>query len=83
MNGHFTTTSGHFFANYMNIFHKTEIQMVILRCLVCLNPSWIKSNVIKLVKYVFFHASKCIILGLVCQSEFCHLLRKSALIFSK
>ena len=32
INGHFTTVSGHFFANYMNIFQKTEIQTVILRC---------------------------------------------------
>ena len=32
INGHFKTTSGHFFANYMNIFQKTEIQTVILRC---------------------------------------------------
>ena len=36
-----------FFGNYMEIFHKTEIQTVILRCLVCLNPNWIKSNDIK------------------------------------
>ena len=36
--------SVHFFANYMNIFHKTEIQAVILRCIVGLNPNWIKSN---------------------------------------
>ena len=33
INGHFTTISGHFCANYMKIFHKTEVQMVILRCL--------------------------------------------------
>ena len=32
-----------FFANYMSIFHKTEIQTVILRCLMCLNLNWIKS----------------------------------------
>ena len=38
------TISGHFFAYYIKIFHKTEIQKVILRCLVCLNPYWIKSN---------------------------------------
>ena len=30
--GQFTTISGHFFGNYINIFHKTEVQMVILRC---------------------------------------------------
>ena len=32
-----------FFANYMFIFHKTEIQMVILRCLTSLNLNWYKS----------------------------------------
>ena len=26
INGHFKNTSGHFLANNMNIFHKTEIQ---------------------------------------------------------
>ena len=37
------TISGHFFANHMVIFHKTEIQAVILRCLMSLNPNWYKS----------------------------------------
>ena len=32
LNGRFKTTSGHFFVNYINICHKTEVQMVILRC---------------------------------------------------
>ena len=32
-----------FFANYMLIFHKTEIQTVILRCLTNLNINWFKS----------------------------------------
>ena len=57
-NGHFITISGHFFANYIKIFHKTEIQTVILRCLVCLNPDWIKSNDIKSVKIFFFSCLK-------------------------
>ena len=35
--------SGHFFASCMFIFHKTEIQMVILRCLTVLNLNWLKS----------------------------------------
>ena len=30
INGRFTTISGHFFSNYMNIFHKSEVQMIIL-----------------------------------------------------
>ena len=34
INGSFMTISGHLFANYMNIYHKTEIQAVILRCLI-------------------------------------------------
>ena len=29
--------SGHFFANCMNIIHKTEVQMIILRCFMGLN----------------------------------------------
>ena len=40
-NGYSTTISGHFVTNYMDNFHKTEIQTVILRCLTCLN--WFKS----------------------------------------
>ena len=82
INGHFTTISGLNFANYMKIFHKAEIQPVILRCIVFLTPNWIKSNDIISVKYYFFHSWKCIISGLVCRSQFCHCLRKSALIFS-
>ena len=39
----FTTISGHFFANCMFIFHKTEVQMVILKCLKSLNPNWFTS----------------------------------------
>ena len=36
-----------FFANHMVIFHKTEIQTVILRCLISLNLNWYKSCVKK------------------------------------
>ena len=39
---HFTTISGHFFANCMFIFHKTKVQTVILRCLMGLNLDWFK-----------------------------------------
>ena len=45
-NGHFMTIFGHFFTNYIKIFHKTEIQTVILRCLVCLNLIWIISYLV-------------------------------------
>ena len=82
-NGHFMTISGYFFVNYINIFHKTEIQMIILMCLVCKNFIWIKSYNKILVKISFFHAWKCIISGLVCRSEFWHLRRNPALVFSK
>ena len=37
------TNSGHFFAICMVIFHKTEIQTVILRCLISLSLNWYKS----------------------------------------
>ena len=80
--GYFTTISGHFFANYINIFHKTEVQTFILRSLVSLNLNWIKSYYIILVKKKF-HAWKCVISGLFRRSDFWHLLRKPALIFSK
>ena len=40
--GHFTTISGHFFINYIFIFHKSQKQTVILRGYTCLNPNWIK-----------------------------------------
>ena len=81
-NGHFITLSGHFFVNYINVFQKTEIQMVNLRCLVGLNLNWIKSYGIISVQVIFFHAWKCIISGLFWKSEILHLLRKPALIFS-
>ena len=32
-----------FFANYVNIFHKTEVQRVILRCCTGLYLNWFKS----------------------------------------
>ena len=53
INGHFKTSSGRFLANYTAVFLKTEDQMVILRCLTCLNLNWIKCYDIMLVK-VFF-----------------------------
>ena len=37
-----TTIFSQFFANYINIFHKTEVQTVILRCLIGLNCNWFK-----------------------------------------
>ena len=45
------TIYGNSFAKYMTIFHKTEIQMVIFRCEVCLNPNWFKSNDIVVVVF--------------------------------
>jgi hypothetical protein len=41
-----------FFPNYINIFQKTEIQTVILRCLNVLNINWFKSYD---TKSKFFH----------------------------
>ena len=45
--GHFITISGHFFANYINIFHKTEVLMNIFWCQKYLNLNWIKDYDIK------------------------------------
>ena len=36
------TISGHFFASCMVIFHKTEVQKVILRCLTGLHLDWFR-----------------------------------------
>ena len=41
--GHFTSISGHFFTNYIDSFHKTEILTVILKDPTCQNLNWIKS----------------------------------------
>ena len=43
INGSFLTLSSHLFANYMIIFHKTEVQTVILRCWMGLYLNWFKS----------------------------------------
>ena len=64
-----------FFGNYIDIFHKTEIQKVILRYLVCLNLNWIKNYDIIIGWNKFFHAWKY-------RSKFLHLRRKTAVIFS-
>ena len=32
-----------FFANYIFIFHKTEVRTIILKCITSLNPNWFKS----------------------------------------
>ena len=44
INGHFTTISNHFSDNFTTIFHKTEVQKVILRCLEYLCLNWIKRS---------------------------------------
>ena len=43
INGRFTTIFGHFFANCIDIFHKTEVQTVIFRCLTGLYLNCFKS----------------------------------------
>ena len=54
------TIFGHFFGNYINIFHKTEIQTIILRSLVIQNLNGIKSYDIITAKKNS-HVCKCII----------------------
>ena len=43
INSHFMTIFGNLKKNYTYIFHKTEDQMVIFGCLVCVNLNWIKN----------------------------------------
>ena len=54
INGCFMTISSQIFTIYILIFHKTEVQTVILRCLVYLYLDWIKSYDMILVKKIFF-----------------------------
>ena len=68
-NGRLTTISRHFFGRLYYVFHKTEIQIVILRCLMSQISNCIKSYDIASVKVFFFHAWKRIISGLVYQNE--------------
>ena len=42
INDNVTSICGHFFAICMFIFHKTEVQTLILRCLTSLNLNWYK-----------------------------------------
>ena len=51
---YFRLISHHFFANDMIIFHKTEVQKIILRCLTGLNSDWFNSYDTKC-KYFHFH----------------------------
>ena len=43
MCAYFRLISHHFFANDMIIFHKTEVQKIVLRCLTGLNSDWFNS----------------------------------------
>ena len=45
INGHFPTISSQLFAKYMNIFHKTEVQTIILRYWTGLKLNWNKTYV--------------------------------------
>ena len=54
---YFTTISGHFFANYINIFHKTEVLKNILWCQTCLNLNWIKKSDINTNYFLFIKKS--------------------------
>ena len=57
-NGHFLTICGHLFGKYIDIFHKTEIQTDILRCLMCKNINWTKSYHKVLLKIFIFSCLK-------------------------
>ena len=72
-----------FFGNYMNIFHKTEIQIVILRCIVCPKINCIKSYNIKLVQKYFFACLKLHHFRAILPKWILTTLRKSAVMFSK
>ena len=59
-NGRLANIYCHLFGTYMNVFYKTEVQMVILRCSTRQNLNWIKSfdKKQKKVLYLFFTICK-------------------------
>ena len=57
-NGHFTSVSGHFFANYIS-FHKTEVLKVILKGQTCHNLNWIKSYTKNTICFLSFYFQFC------------------------
>ena len=81
INGHFMTISGHFSTSYIDIFHKNDVQTVILRCLVCLNLNWIQSYNMILVKNLFFSCLKIYHFRAILPKCFLTPVRKPALIF--
>ena len=54
---HFTSISGHFLANYISNFHKTEVLTVILKGPSCQNLTWIKSYDINKKGFLLFSFS--------------------------
>ena len=60
INGRFMTISGHFCANYMNIFHKTEVQTVNLMCYTSLSHDWYNSYDTKREKNQKHKKHKCL-----------------------
>ena len=71
----FTTISGHFFANYLNIFHKIKVQTVI-RCLLGLNLNWfnpskVMTQKVAIHKWAFF--TKLQMTGNGKNCAFCHI----------
>ena len=54
LNNCYKIVSGHFFAVCIFIFHKTEVQTVILRCSTGLNCNWFKSYGLKCSKTQIF-----------------------------
>jgi hypothetical protein len=54
LNNCWKIVSGHFFAMCIFIFHKTEVQTVIFRCLMGINLNWVKSSGLKCNKMQIF-----------------------------
>ena len=57
----------HFFPNYMNVFHKTEIQMVILSCWTGLNLNWLRSYDTKRKYFHFIYFWENLIVCVFCN----------------
>ena len=61
INGHFPTISSQLFAKYMNVFHKIEVQTIILRYWTGLKLNWNKTYVFPFSIFFYFILWKIVI----------------------
>ena len=63
---HFPTLSSHFFTNYMNIFPKTEVQTIILKCWTGLYLNWFKTQIFPFQFFQLITCYLCYVFSIFC-----------------